>query len=377
MTLAVTGVVPALPVAAQATPAMDTDPEFPADDQVLLHTIVESAMAETATPGALVSVRYPGRGVWRHAAGISDIERGTPVTLDDHVRIASNTKTFVATVILQLAEEGALTLDDSLETYLPGIPNGSTITLRQILGMRAGIFDYINDPLIAETYVEDPVLEFSPEDALDIIRAGTPVFAPDERVEYSNSNYILLGMIAEQLTGRTIGEEVQDRILAPLGMTHTTFPVGTPEMPQPVMRGYLGEEPGDLLRDVTQSNPDVPWAAGAMISTLSDLETWTEALGTGTLLAPETQAARLAFQPVQEGPVSLGYGLGILDLNGFVGHNGGILGYSSWAMYEPESGTTIVVVTNRAGTLGGTADQIFLNIALALFPEKFPGLAGE
>jgi D-alanyl-D-alanine carboxypeptidase len=117
-----------------------------------------------------------------------------------------------------------------------------------------------------------------------------------------------------------------------------------------------------------------------MLSTVGDLRTWAEALATGTLLSPELQAERLDFQMYPRvatpiGEQQFGYGLGVLTFNGFIGHNGGILGYSSWMVYEPRTGSTIVVVTNRASTEGGTADGIFIGIARLLFPDHFPAAA--
>lgn len=353
----------------EATP-VTANAEFPIEDQLAFETIVDSCLAETATPGALVGVWYPGRGTWLKAAGIGDVTTAMPVTLDDHVRIASNTKTFVATAILQLVDDGQLSLDDALESLVPGVPNGAEITLRQVLGMTAGINDFVNDPAIAVDSEADPLLPFAPEDAVEIIRASTPDFAPGERVQYSNSNYILLGKIVEQVTGQPFGAAIQERILEPLGMTGTSVPA-TPEMPKPFTRGYDQGEPGEELRDVTLSNPDIPWASGSMISTLVDLGIWAEALATGTLLSPELHQQRLQIGAMLEGPISLGYGLGILSLNGLLGHNGGIRGYSSWVMYEPESGASIVVVTNRGGNEGGTSDPIFIGIASYLFPERF------
>jgi D-alanyl-D-alanine carboxypeptidase len=231
--------------------------------------------------------------------------------------------------------------------------------------------------VIAVDYVGDPLLTFSHEQVADIVRAhGEADFAPGAEVRYSDTNYVFLGSIIEQVTGRTAAEEITDRIIVPLGLTQTSFPAPTDtNIPEPIMRGYLAASPGDPLRDVTISNPDVAWTAGAMISTLGDLKTWAEALATGTLLSPELQAERLDFQMLPPGPVNFGYGLGIFTLNGFVGHNGGILGYSSWMVYEPETQATIVVVTNRASTEGGTADPIFIGITRLLFPDHYPDSA--
>lgn len=363
--------------AQEASPVPASDEAFPPDVQLQLAAIVDTAMAQTNTPGALVGVWYPGRGTWTAAAGISDLGTAAPVMLEDHVRIASITKTFTATVVLQLVEEGRLSLDDRLETFITGIPNGEEITLRQVLNMTAGIYNYVFDPLIADDYTADPLLPFDPAQVPAMIQAhGEADFAPGAEVRYSDSNYVLLGLIVEQVTGRSVAAEITERIIIPLGLSGTSYP-DTPELPAPFLRGYAAAQPGDPLRDVTRSNPAVAAAAGAMISTVGDLRIWAEALATGSLLSPELQAERLDFQwypPIQTptGEQLFGYGLGVFSFNGFIGHNGGILGYSSWMVYEPETGSTIVVVTNRAATEGGTADGIFTGIARLLFPDHFP-----
>ena len=355
---------------AAATPAADAP--FPADTRLILEGIADDALAATYTPGALVGAWHPGRGSWRKAAGVGDLATGAPVTLDDHVRIASNTKTFVGLVTLQLVDEGAIGLDDPLERYVPGVANGDAITIRQVLGMSAGIHSYVDDPRIAVDYAADPLLPFTPDDALAIVRAAAPDFAPGERVQYSDSNYILLGFVVEGVTGRTLAEEIAARVIRPLGLAHTSFP-DTVDMPTPYLHGYAAGAPGDPLIDASRSNPDVAWAAGAMVSTLADLRVYVEALATGALLSPRTFAAQTEFGSLASRPgMDVGYGLGLLSYNGLLGHNGGIVGYSSWMLHEPESGATLVVVTNRSGIDGGTADPIFAGIVRLLFPDRFP-----
>lgn len=348
-----------------------SDAAFPAEQQLVMETIVAASIAQTNTPGALVGVWYPGRGTWLHAAGIGDLATAAPMAVDDHVRIASITKTFVATVILQLVEEGAFALDDRLESFIPGIPNGTKITLRQVLAMDAGIYDFVQDPVIAVDYNADPLHAFTPEDALKIIRASTPDFPPGEKVQYSNSNYILLGMIIEQVTGQSAGDAIAKRILTLLGMTKTSFAT-TPDLPAPYAHGYTAEAAGNAIRDVTRSNPDVPWTSGAIISTLADLRIWAKALATGTLLSPSMQRERLTWGTIEAKPLEVAYGLGILKINGLLGHNGGILGYSSWMVHAPEEDATVIVVTNRGGNEGGTSDPIFIQLVSLLFPNRFP-----
>jgi D-alanyl-D-alanine carboxypeptidase len=319
----------------------------------------------------LVGVWYPGQGDWTIAAGIGDLETAAPMRLDDHVRIASITKTFVATVVLQLVDEGMLSLDDRLEPFITGIPNGDEITIRQLLNMTAGIYSYINDPVIAVDYDRDPLLPFIPEQAVAIVRAhGEADFPPGSRSQYSDTNYILLGLIIEQVTGRSVAAEIAERIIVPLGLTQTSF-AATPEMPDPYAHGYAVDHVGAPLRDVTRSNPDVAWAAGAMISTMDDLRVWVDALVAGSLLSPTLQAERLAIEEWRSEPVRVGYGLGILEIGGLLGHNGGIMGYGSWMMRDPETGATLVVVTNQGSTTGGIASVIiFGEITDLLFPDR-------
>ena len=357
-----------------AVPATADDSPFPAETQLALTTIVETSLAQTQTPGALVGVWYPGRGTWVHAAGISDLSTAAPVTVADHVRIASITKTFTATVVLQLVDEGKLSLDDHLEQFVPGIPNGDQITLRQVLGMTAGIYDFVADPTFAEAYERDPVLPFTPQQAVDIIRAHEPNFPPGAEVRYSNSNYILLGLIIEQITGQSPGAAITERIITPLGLANTSVPT-TPDLPEPYTHGYLGTSLDQPLRDVTRSNPAVPWTSGDMISTLGDLRIWSEALASGTLLSAATQRERLTWSQIATPSFNLGYGLGVMEVNGLIGHNGGIFGYSSWMLHAPAEGMTLVVVTNRAATEGGTADPIFYGIVQLLLPDRFPPVA--
>lgn len=362
--------------AQSGTPAAATDeaPTFPPDIQLTLHEIVERRLAEQSAPGALVGIWYPDRGVWTHAAGIGDLETGAAVTLDDHFRIASNTKTMVATVVLQLVDEGLISLDDAIEQYVPGVPNGDVITLRQLLNMTSGVADFVAVPELAAEYTENPLIAVGPEQILEVIRASTPNFEPGAKVQYCNSNYVLLGLVIEAVTGQPAAVEVQRRIFEPLGMTGSSFPM-TPWMPEPTMHGFTSAEIGDPLLDVTRSNPDFPWTSGAVISTLADMRSWTVALAEGTLLSPETQQARLETNPLVTTPFPVAYGLGILDYNGLLGHNGGILGYSSWALHEPESGASFFVIVNLGTEQGGFADGILRDLMLLFYPERFAALS--
>jgi D-alanyl-D-alanine carboxypeptidase len=351
--------------------ATATLPPFPPDEQLALDHIVATRLGGQMVPGALAGVAVPGRGSWVSAQGIADLRNAAPIRADDHFRIASVSKTFTATVILQLVDEGKLALDDTLEQHVTGIANGSEITIRQLLQMTAGIYDFSLDEQFAADYDRDPTVLVTPEDVIAIVERHEPDFAPGESLSYSDTNYTLLGKIIEQVAGTSFAQALQDYILTPLGLSETSMP-NSPEMPEPFPRGYIATSAtDDTLRDVTLSNPLSAGAAGGIVSTLADLLVLAEALGAGTLLTPQTQRERLRFEPVPGGSrLPVGYGLGIMDVAGFVGHNGAIYGYSTWVLYDPESQGSLVALANRGELQTEYAAAIAVGIIQRLYPGR-------
>ena len=346
-------------------------PAFDEDLQQQMQQIVEQAMAEDTIPGVIVGVWVPDSGEWVTAVGQADIEAGRQMSSKDKVRIASNTKTFVATLILQLADEGKLDLDDTLEEYISDVPNGDRITIRQLLNMTAGIFSFTEDQTFLEEFTADPLMDMTPQEALDIALSYPPDFPPGEEWHYSDTNYEILGMIAEEVTGNPIEEEMQRRVIEPLGLTSTSFPT-TPDMPEGSASGYVLGDDGKLM-DYTRVNPAVPWAGGAMISDLEDLKVWAKALATGKLLSEEMHQQQLQWVDIPGAErVDGKYGLGIMSLAGFQGHNGAIFGYNIIVQYLPEADATIVVLVNKSTNFSEESMEIFLDIAKLLFPERFP-----
>jgi len=346
-------------------------PSFDEDLQLQMQQIVEQVMAQDNIPGTIVGVWVPERGEWVTAVGQADIETGRQISTDDKVRIASNTKTFVATLILQLVDEGKLGLDDPLEKDISGVPNAEQITIRQLLNMTAGIFSFTEDETFSEEFTADPLMEITPQEELDIALSYPPDFPPGEGWHYSDTNYEILGMIAEEVTGNPIEEEVQRRVIEPLGLTSTSFPT-LPDMPEGSARGYVLGDDGQLM-DYTRVNPAVPWAGGAMISDLEDLKVWAKALATGELLSEEMHQQQLRWVDIPGAErVDGKYGLGIMSLAGFQGHNGAIFGYNSVVLYLPEADATIVVLANKSTNFSEESMEIFLDIEKLLFPESFP-----
>ncbi len=346
-------------------------PAFDEDLQEQMRQVVEASMAQQDIPGVIVGVWIPGQGEWVAAFGEADIETGRAMTTTDKVRIASNTKTFVATLVLQLADEGALSLDDPLEKYIPGVTYGNEITVRNLLNMTSGIFSFSEDEDFLAAFTADPLMQLTPEEEVEIALGHPPNFAPGEDWEYSDTNYEILGIIVEEVTGNAIEDEMRERIIEPLGLESTSFPT-TPDMPPSHARGYVLSDAGEL-QDYTRSSPSVPWAGGAMISDLEDLRVWVKTLATGELLSEEMHSQQLEWvqMPGMEN-IDGKYGLGIMSLAGFQGHDGAIFGYNSIMLYVPEEDATIVILANKSTNFSQETIPIFSGLAELLFPGRFP-----
>ncbi|PRY64634.1 D-alanyl-D-alanine carboxypeptidase [Glaciihabitans tibetensis] len=227
------------------------------------------SLVDAGYPAALASVTEAGGDHVDVAVGEDNIEEGTKATADGEVRIASNTKMFVATIVLQLVEEGLVALDEPIDTYLPGLVagdgvDGTVITVRQLLQHTSGLPEYADQVAadafgVQETYI-------SPRDMLDVALEKPAVFAPGERWEYSNTNYLTLGLLIERVTERPLYEQVDARIVEPLGLRHTYLPVpGEMALRGDHPRGYHLDEAGEL-RDITSMDPSFAWSAGAIVA---------------------------------------------------------------------------------------------------------------
>jgi D-alanyl-D-alanine carboxypeptidase len=271
--------------------------------------------------------------------------------------IGSITKTFVAATILQLAEEGVLSLGDPLSRWLPEHPRGAAITLRQLLAHTSGEADYFDSPSYESLVFGRPGHVWSTEEILDLV--GAPRFAPGTDWDYSNTNFVLLGLVAEAASGEPIGRAIERRFLEPLGMKGTTFQ-GVDAVPADAAQGYLrsdgswiGLADGSGLRPNT-SAATVAWAAGAMVSTPRDLATWARALYGGRVLSAASLGQMVTFNDDD-------YGLGTqrtwVGGREAWGHSGSLRGFEAVMRYVPSLDAVIVVVINRgrverAGPIG-------------------------
>ena len=329
------------------------------DTAVALHDAVELALAQTAASGAVVGVRSP-EGTWIEAFG--DAAPGTAMTTDIYQRVGSITKTFTGTLVLQLAEEGLLSLDDPISMYLDGIPNGDTVTIRLMISMTSGLASYTLDPGWQEQYFSDPLKVWTPDELLAIIKQLTPSFAPGAEYEYSNSNFVLLGLLAEKVTGQPIDQLLHERIIDPLELTHTSFPGGSAEFPSPHAQGATLQATNatpDAPANPTDWNPSWGWTAGEMISSIDDLLTYGRALGTGQgLLDPSEQEQRLSSFSADRGTYSYGFALGCVG--GWVGHTGELPGFNSAIYYQTDSDTIVAVMTNSDISTGSCTQSPLL-----------------
>lgn len=327
----------------------------------------DSILANTKLPGMIVGVWAPGKVEYVKAKGKSDIANGTAMDLSYKFRIGSVTKTFVVTVLLQLVDEGKVKIDDSISKYFPDYPNGTNITVRMLANMTSGIYNFTESAAFDDSITNHPNKKWTPEEELYFAVQNKPDFEPGNGWHYSNSNYILLGEIIEKITGITIENEINNRIIIPLGLKNTTFPHDGFGIPEPFSRGYMTDSTGKLLDYTEYADISWAWAAGAMISDLEDMKIWAEALVTGKMISPESQKERLKWVNVANTPAK--YGLGIFTIQGFTGHDGGLPGYTNYTMYDPIHKATIIVFYNTQDDKIKPG-SLFRKIAELLYPES-------
>ncbi|MFF4443562.1 serine hydrolase domain-containing protein [Streptomyces sp. NPDC001502] len=339
---------PAAPVPAATVPAPTPAPASDGFAQLTpavtrrLDAAIKNVLAEAKIPGVIVAVSAPGKGDYVRSFGIADKATGAPMTPNLNMRIGSVTKTFTVTALLELVDQGKVGLDDPIGTYIDGVPNGDRITLRELAGMRSGLFNYSADEDFYKALTSNPDRPFTPQELLAYSFKHPVLFEPNAKFYYCNTNLILLGLVVEKVSGVPLDRFIDREVVEPAGLKHTVFPTG-PEFPSPHAHGYTNQTASGKIEDATGWNPSWGWAAGAMISDLPDLRSWAKTLATGTLLTPATQAQRLDVVDALPGT---GYGLGIFNVQGWIGHNGSLPGYGSLVLYLPESKATLVVLVN-------------------------------
>ncbi|MEV0191278.1 serine hydrolase domain-containing protein [Kitasatospora purpeofusca] len=346
-TLVVTAAVLAATAAAPATAA--TGPRPDAVQQRL-----DTLLTETGAPGALGTVRYLDGRTRDYTAGVGDVATGAKVPKDGRVRVGSNTKTFTSVVVLQLVAEGRLDLDAPVERYLPGVVrgdgiDGNRILLRQLLQQTSGLPNYT-------LHLGDDVRRYEPRELLDIALRYPAESAPEEhKWAYSNTNYVLAGLVVEAVTQRSLGQEIERRIVRPLGLRQTYFPApGDATIRGAHPHGYYRESASGPLVDITDMDPSWAWAAGQLVSTPAELNRFFTALLDGELLPPEQLAEMRTTTPAGEPfAAGSGYGLGLVSTplscgGAYWGHGGSIPGYETRVGVTADGRAATVTMTVQA-----------------------------
>jgi D-alanyl-D-alanine carboxypeptidase len=328
----------------------------------------------TPVPGAVIGVWDPKLGTMQKTYGLSSIAPKKPMALDDKFRIGSNTKTFVVTVLLQLADEGKLKMSDTLDKFaLPvKVPNAAHITLTELCEMRSGLLNLYSLP----QFQNDIALPTAPFEVVKLVQAAvdTPaLFPPGTKYDYSNTNYILLGMVIEAVTHDTTAHQVETRLIGPLHLVNTTYPTTYPGMPAPYAHGYMLNDKNGWDDSTVVIAPSATGAAGVMISDMADMKVWVKAYVGGSVNSKAAQAERLDCLPTPKPNASFGLGVGCSA--GWYGYTGGIPGYNTSAYYLPAEDTTIVVLVNSQRELKDKPDiasLIWRDIARILYPAHSP-----
>jgi D-alanyl-D-alanine carboxypeptidase len=320
------------------------DPSLDAPTAKRILRAVKRDLKRQSLPGAIVGVARDGHRPWLFARGYADLRTLRPMRTDEHVRIGSVTKAFVTSLLLRLAQEGKLGLDQPIGRYVEGVPGGDAITLRELANMTSGIADVFANQEFTIEYLTGE--KFTPHRLVELGTALPPLFPPGKGWSYSNTNTVLLGIVIQKVTGEPLAAALKKRVFEPLGLTGSSLPSFDP-LPKPFAAGYTEQTLNGRLGEATYNTPTATWAAGGMVSTVPDLLKAARLFGTGKpLLGPAAQRQRtdwVSFPPNFPGQR---YGLGVFDFHGWIGHNGGIPGYTAISWYLPQAHLALAVSVN-------------------------------
>jgi CubicO group peptidase (beta-lactamase class C family) len=332
------------------------------------------------------------RGEWVGSAGAAELGGYAKPPADGHIRIGSNTKTFTATLVLQLVAEGRIGLDDSVTDHLPEFGIDERITVRMLLQHTSGLFNFTGEVYadgsivlgIAMPYgpngkewLDSRFKTYRPQELVELALSKPARFEPGTGWSYSNTNYVLARLLIEKITGRTVTAEMQRLILTPLGMSHTVVPDGA-EIAAPHAHAYYRyEEDGEQRTvDITRQNPSWVSAGGDMISTTEDLHTFVAALTGGKLLPDELREEM--FAPRSTGIPGMDYGLGVFvvstdDGATVISHNGASAGHAALMYATPDGAKTLTAALNCVDDANLTIAAAFRDAQQRLLNEVFGG----
>ena len=352
------------------------------EQQRSIQQLLDKAAYTFRIPGSIIAIRDSSGNTWKTTNGYADIVMRAPIRTDMRFRIGSNTKTLVATMILQLVDAGKLSLDDpatqyigaEMASYLPAF-NRSEITIRHLLQHTSGIPNFTVDGTWGEAFISDPTKQYFPQELLLIANglAGTPAQPAFGSFSYSNTNYILLALVIRKVSGMVYEDALANAITRPWNLPATTAPlIGEATLPEPYSRGYWEDAETGTLHDVTVRDSSTVWSSGNVLANIDDLVRWGELLGKGTLLSASTQGQRLQFVSMGGATPYLQYGLGIVQDSqaNLLGHQGGMIGYTSQMYYVPDKGYTLAFFYNRTLALHDYSAVMTYDALNVLWPGR-------
>ncbi|MCQ4118388.1 serine hydrolase domain-containing protein [Rhodococcus tibetensis] len=336
--------------------------------------IVRHKLAELDLSGAVF-------GVWRGdeeivAGAVGESPLGVPATRDMQLRVGQPMEPMLSTVLLQLNEAGTLSLDESIDKWVPDFPRADKITPRMLANSTTGISDYVTNPEFLKIFYANPIKGFTSQEIFDLANSRPPLFEPGTSFAYAHSDLCLLGVVLEKATGKPLGDLLKEQILEPLGMGASSV-VLTPQMSEPILHGYTNER--GVFEDSTFWSPTAFLNSGNMNSTVADVARWVRALGTGELLSDPAHKEMMADKTAGLGPLTADkyFAFGTVHLSSWLLMNPAFGGYNGVALYETDSKTTIVVYV----TLGPTANAntnnavpIGNDIGALLLPDNPPNV---
>jgi D-alanyl-D-alanine carboxypeptidase len=348
--------------------ALSAGERFSEENLRKVDEFVAQQMKQQNLPSVVVGVWAPGEGQYLIAQGKANLDTGEQRGPGQPFRIASITKTFTATGILQLVDEGKLKTSEKLSKWHPDFPNADKITVDDLLRMRSGIPDFTDEEFMKNWYAH-PQADITAKDTIERSAKKVDQFkAPGQQTVYTNTNYVLLQEIVGKVSGEPLDARIEEGILRPLGMDDSFYATNN-KLPG-TLHGYSWNPKSKEFQDKTILNPAVPGGAGAIISTLSDLRPYARAVCEGGLLEPTTQKGRLRSYPMEGDPPFVRYGQGLVFLGEWCGHNGTIFGFSSEMFYLPQEKAVILVDVNRLDLDDQSkSTNIFLGVSKILFPE--------
>ena len=333
-----------------------------ADDRVsALQTILETSLAELDAPGISAAVMLPDSSLWTGTAGTA--AEGVPVISDMVFEVGSITKLYTAATVLVLADQGLVELDGRLDRWLPDFSGSDQLTVRQLLQHTSGLHNFHDDPEFMPQLFMDPTRRWQVEEVLEYMQE--PYFPPGQGWHYSNTNYLLLGLVIEKASGQSVADAMRELVFEPLGLQHTWF-AAEESISGPRAHAFMDFTGDDITDDITAMMPSTAFmtahfSAGAIMASSADVARFVQALFTGQLLSDAMQAELLSFVDRPDGKQ---YGLGVLreqfDEIIVYGHRGNSIGFSAAAWHAPELGISVSILANVHAVVIHPADHRLL-----------------